>query len=344
MLGVLIVLGALSALLRTWVGMRDPRVMFSFTVPLAILDLMIISLAVRLTGGYESEAWLLYFALLISESVVMKPRAWVAMHLLMIVGYTSAVYPIPPELWTNFAFRVAMVWVASWLIHQVLRSHVEYRLELAELREQVGLNQERERIAREFHDGLGNTLVSVVRGLELLSLRFRQQTAERVEAQITELACLVRLALDETRQMIRQLNPLGAQDICHQITQMAERTAERLNAQLHLECPTTPPELTPLQSLMLSQVVKEALSNALKHSGQPQNLWVQFEVKGGWLEGCIRDDGDGFDPQRILEGYGMHHMEERIKSLGGRLELHSAPGEGTTVRFQIPMEAHDGKS
>ncbi len=337
-LALLIVLGIFSGLARSWVGLRDPRVMFSFTVPLATMDLLIISLAVRLTGGFQSEAWLLYFALLVSESAVMTQRGWLIMHMLMGVGYLLAVYPIPPDLWTNFGFRVAMVSQTSWLIFQVLRGHLEYRMELAELREQVELSQERERIAREFHDGLGNTLVNVIRGLELLALRFRKQVAEATEAQIHELTSLVRSALDETRQMIRQLNPKTPPDICQQITQMAERTAERLNAQLHLDCPSSAPNLSPLQSLMLTQVVKEALSNALKHAGQPQNLWVQFRVSEGALEGCIRDDGDGFDPQRILEGYGMHHMEERIRSLGGDFEIDSAPGQGTTVRFRIPLE------
>ncbi|MFQ3611642.1 MAG: sensor histidine kinase, partial [Fimbriimonadales bacterium] len=248
------------------------------------------------------------------------------------------------DLWVNFAFRVAMVWVTAWLIFQVLRSHLEYRNELAELRERLELGQERERIAREFHDGLGNTLVNAIRGLELLSVRFRNQVAEATETQIADLACLIRTALDETRQMIRQLNPLGSQDLCHQIAQMAQRTADRLGAQLHLECPCASPQLSPIQSLMITQVVKEALTNALKHAGQPRNLWVQFQATEECLEGCIRDDGDGFDPQRILEGYGMHHMEERIKSLGGSLVLESAPNQGTTVRFRIPLENQDGES
>lgn len=113
----------------------------------------------RLTGGFESQLWLLYFALLTSEAAVMPTRLLLVALGLTAVGYGWASAPLAPDQWNDFGFRIAAVSLVSWLIHQVYRSHAEYRMELAELREQYDLAQERERIAREFHDGLGHHLV-----------------------------------------------------------------------------------------------------------------------------------------------------------------------------------------
>jgi hypothetical protein len=67
----LALLGIFSAIARTWVGLRDPHVMYSFTIPLATYDILLISVVVAMTGRYASEAWLLYLMLLTSEAAVM---------------------------------------------------------------------------------------------------------------------------------------------------------------------------------------------------------------------------------------------------------------------------------
>ena len=77
-LGLLIALALLSATARTWVGLKDPRVMYRLTLPLVLFDLFLITLATRFTGGFESQVWLLYFALLTSEAAVMPTRMLVS--------------------------------------------------------------------------------------------------------------------------------------------------------------------------------------------------------------------------------------------------------------------------
>lgn len=347
-LGLLIVLALVSATARTWVGLKDPRVMYRLTLPLVMFDLMLITLATRFTGGFESQVWLLYFALLTSEAAVMSTPLLLCALGLMAAGYGWASAPLVPELWNDFAFRIAAVSLVSWLIHQVYRSHVEYRMELAELREQYELAQERERIAREFHDGLGHHLVSAIRGLEALR-RQVQASADAADGMppnrmsaltngaLQEQIDLLRAALDDTRQTIQQLHAPETADMRVLIRQIAERVAQRLGAQLHCVCPDAMPELTPLQTLMLTRVVQEALSNVMKHAGHPQNLWVECRWGDGWLEVRVADDGDGFDSVSVVEGMGLSSMRERIRTLGGELTLQSARGAGTTVLVRVPL-------
>ena len=336
-LGLLIALALLSATARTWVGLKDPRVMYRLTLPLVLFDLFLITLATRFTGGFESQAWLLYFALLTSEAAVMPTRMLLSALGLTAIGYGWASAPLTPDLWNGFWFRIASISLVSWLIHQVLRSHAEYRMELAELREQYDLAQERERIAREFHDGLGHHLVSVIRGLESLQRRLKCPSDTTSDSILQEQIDILRTALDETRQTIQQLRSPETADMRIFIHQTAERVAQRLGAQLHCACPDLMPELTPLQTLMLTRVIQEALSNAMKHAGHPQNLWVECCWRDGWLEVRVADDGDGFDLETALEGMGLNNMRDRIHALGGELTIQSAPGQGTTVLARVPI-------
>jgi signal transduction histidine kinase len=337
-IGLLIALALVSATARTWVGLKDPRVMYRLTLPLVMFDLLLITLVTRLTGGLESQLWLLYFALLTSEAAVMPTRLLLLALGLAAVGYGWASAPLAPDQWNDFGFRIAAVSLVSWLIHQVYRSHAEYRMELAELREQYDLAQERERIAREFHDGLGHHLVSAIRGLESIRRRLKAHADTAADCALQEQIDILRTALDDTRQTIQQLRAPETTDMRVFIRQTAERVAQRLGAQLHCDCPDPMPTLTPLQTLMLTRVVQEALSNVMKHAGRPQNLWVACDWRDGWLEMRVADDGDGFDPATALEGMGLNNMRERIRALGGELTIQSAPGQGTTVIARVPVQ------
>jgi signal transduction histidine kinase len=341
-LGLLIALALVSAAARTWVGLKDPRVMYRLTLPLVLFDLVLITLATRFTGGFESQIWLLYFALLTSEAAVMPTRLLLLALGLAAIGYGWASAPLAPDQWNDFGFRIAAVSLVSWLIHQVYRSHAEYRMELAELREQYDLAQERERIAREFHDGLGHHLVSAIRGLESIRRRLKAHADTAADCALQEQIDILRAALDDTRQTIQQLRAPETTDMRVFIRQTAERVAQRLGAQLHCDCPDPMPTLTPLQTLMLTRVMQEALSNVMKHAGRPQNLWVACDWRDGWLEIRVADDGDGFDPATALEGMGLSNMRERIRALGGELTITSAPEQGTTVLARAPIQQSDG--
>lgn len=336
-LALLIVLAIGSAMARTWVGLKDPRVMYRMSLPLVAWDLFLITLTVRFTGGFESQAWLLYFALLVSESAVMSTRILLITLALTAVGYGWASAPLPMEYWNDFWYRVAALSLVCWLIHQVYRSHVEYRTELAELREQYELAQERERIAREFHDGLGHHLVSAIRGLESLQRHVNGVPSTKIAEALQEQIEILRTALDETRQTIQQLRAPEVTDLCQFIKQSSERVAQRLGAQLHCEYPETMPELTPLQVLMITRVLQEALSNVMKHAGNPRNLWVVCQVEDGCLEARVEDDGNGFHPETVVKGMGLSNMRDRIHVLGGELTLQSTPGQGTTIQVRIPL-------
>ena len=90
--------------------------------------------------------------------------------------------------------------------------------------------------------------------------------------------------------------------------------------------------------LVLYRIVQEAVSNALRHS-KTDVVRIQVVVEGDRVVGLVRDEGKGFGPadvDRRGAGLGLLSMQERAAMVGGRLSIESAPGEGTTVRVELP--------
>jgi two-component system sensor histidine kinase UhpB len=110
-----------------------------------------------------------------------------------------------------------------------------------------------------------------------------------------------------------------------------------------IEVHGTARRLDPLVETVLFRVAQEALKNTARHAGttQAKILLTFLESEVGML---VQDRGRGFDatePLRAPRGWGLAGMRERVESVGGKFELHSAPGEGTIVDIRIPVEARE---
>jgi PAS domain S-box-containing protein len=102
-----------------------------------------------------------------------------------------------------------------------------------------------------------------------------------------------------------------------------------------------PEELAGELSVQLLRVLQEALVNARRHSGA-ENVEVRLRAEGGTLVAAVGDDGRGFDAASARAGVGLSAMRERVEGLGGRIEMSSRPGEGTTVTVTVPLGTPSG--
>jgi two-component system sensor histidine kinase UhpB len=96
------------------------------------------------------------------------------------------------------------------------------------------------------------------------------------------------------------------------------------------------PPLTPEQELVVYRVAQEALTNALRHSGA-RALRFSLRADGQDVVLTVEDDGRGFDPALVSSASGIRGMRERALLVRARLQVDSAPGEGTTVRLRTPL-------
>ncbi len=201
------------------------------------------------------------------------------------------------------------------------------------------IEAERAKIAEDVHDDPVQKLAALALRLDLL--RARLEGTEH-EAALERLAEDVRTTIGRLRRLIFDLHPssldrggleLALQDL---VRTMAEEWPFEIELRARLE--HEPPRDV---AIVLYRVTQEALSNVAKHA-QASRAFVLAESVNGSVRIQVRDDGVGFDPAaatRPRPGHlGLKAMEERIRLIGGRWEIHSAPGMGTTVEFIAPLE------
>jgi hypothetical protein len=96
--------------------------------------------------------------------------------------------------------------------------------------------------------------------------------------------------------------------------------------------------LTPRAILAVQRIVLETLTNALRHA-RAREVTVSTRVNGSWLDIGIADDGIGFDENAVSRGRGLDSVRQRALGLSGSVEIHSAPGAGTSVILRLPLQS-----
>ena len=128
------------------------------------------------------------------------------------------------------------------------------------------------------------------------------------------------------------------------VAHFEEQTGQSVSLEIPdgLEGACAPEALPPAASVQLLRILQEALANVRKHAGSPSQVAVRLEAAGGELRMTVTDDGAGFDV--ALAGadskhYGLRVMGQRAERIGGRLSVHSSPGQGTRVEVCVLMAA-----
>jgi signal transduction histidine kinase len=118
--------------------------------------------------------------------------------------------------------------------------------------------------------------------------------------------------------------------------------SRRGQIEVEVRAENVPEELPDALKLCVYRVVQEALNNAQRHA-HAKNAVVELEQTGDAIRVRVSDDGGGFDPKRT-RGMGLLGMEERVKRLGGTIEVESRLGTGTTIRAALPLAAKAAQS
>ncbi|MEP6642595.1 MAG: GAF domain-containing sensor histidine kinase [Gaiellales bacterium] len=203
---------------------------------------------------------------------------------------------------------------------------------------ELSVVEERNRLARDLHDAVSQTLFSLSLTAEAAAeLIDRDPAAARV--QLAEVGRLAAEARAEMRSLVFQLRPadLEADGLVATLRKHVEVLGRVHPARVEMivRGEGSPDAGTQRE---LYRIAQEALQNALKHSGAGRiTLELELAGTGGTL--TVTDDGGGFDPADPVvrsRHLGLTVMQERARTIGGLLELSSRPGEGTTVRVEIP--------
>jgi signal transduction histidine kinase len=187
--------------------------------------------------------------------------------------------------------------------------------------------EERRRIARDLHDGLAQELAFMV------TTTRKMVDARYGDRELIQLASAAERALDESRRGIASLTQRNSQPFDAALVQTVEEVGDRLGAQV-LVTADPAPRLTQERQEQLLRIVREAVTNAVRH-GSANVVRVEFS-NGRGLHLRIEDDGVGFDPAAVHpNGYGLIGMRERAVALGGQLFVAST-AEGTQIEVVLP--------
>jgi signal transduction histidine kinase len=206
--------------------------------------------------------------------------------------------------------------------------------------EELALTEERNRIAREIHDGIAQSLAFMALKLDL-SERFLATDPQRAKEELQQVKETLRGQIREVRRSIFALRPIDLEryGFLESVRRYATAFAEQAGFRVRLNLPEEI-ELSQASELVFFRVLQEALTNAAKH-GRPGLVQVKLTPlgeRGGVLE--ISDNGKGFKANVRaggMGGFGLTQMRERVEARGGRFEVESVEDKGTTVWAELPF-------
>ncbi len=197
--------------------------------------------------------------------------------------------------------------------------------------------EDRERIARELHDGVIQGLFAV--GMSLQAIEAKATDPETVRSRLAAAVDSIDVAIRDLRNYIFGLRPgvLADRALDQALREVAEEHQEKTGLVIALEIDPRVAAQYGNSSAQLLQVTREALSNVARHAGAKTcRVRLVREGTSGVLE--IDDDGRGFDPaQPGAGGHGLRNMRQRAETIGGRLSIESSRAEGTTIRLTLPL-------
>jgi signal transduction histidine kinase len=245
--------------------------------------------------------------------------------------------PVSHQIW----FWVLIATVVMSLLFAAWRYVIGLRLVQERL-----VEQERSRIARDIHDGLGVSLTQIAMQCELME--GEEDLSSPVRAHVTEISRSTHALTRTTDEIVWAVTP--ANDTAEKFVTFVGHFVESLLQTSGLSCRLELPDEVlklPMSATVryhLFLVLKEALNNAIRHAGA-RTVSFSIAFAGRELTISVRDDGCGFDPdnlskpleERVFGGNGLSNMRKRMAEIGGTLEIKSAPGCGTTLTLRVTI-------
>jgi signal transduction histidine kinase len=313
-------------------------------------DLAIITAAVYLTGGINSEAALLYFWPIASSSIQRLPRRTVFVSVATALLYLLATWADRgnEKYLGALVARFAILFAVTSLAVYYARTETVRIEELAKLRERVALADYRQRLSREMHDGIQHYLADIVMRLELARRLMTQDPLKAARLAVDQ-RFAVRRAAAELRYLVRLLRSPAVERegfvdaLRHHLSVFSEDSSVSAPLEIEGEITALPAEI----AHAAFRIIQEALMNAEKHA-QATQVKVALRFAPAEFACTVKDDGIGFDAAAIPAagidgGLGLPGMAQRAQAVGGFARVTSAPGQGTEIAFTVPLSNLPGQ-
>ena len=226
---------------------------------------------------------------------------------------------------------------------ELLAERIAAAIENARLHQEVetlAILTERDRLAREMHDGLGQVLGYVNTKAQAVKELLKVGQSEEAIQQMGQLEAAAQETYEDVREAILALRTNGRKrPLLDSLREYVDRFSDFSGLHTELKIKGDVVQFNPAVEVQLLRIVQEALANARKHAN-PDNVLVELSFQPGICHLTVEDDGQGFEPDRISRGpwphLGLQSMQERAAAIDAEFELDTAPGAGTKIRVDIP--------
>ena len=244
--------------------------------------------------------------------------------------------------------------MATFSARKILRleaqAHTQYQEVVGARRDLEALSarlvhvQENERrvLSRELHDEVGQVLSAVLVELRNLSAESAVHADERSRDHVETVKGLVENSVRVVRNMALLLRPSMLDDLglVPALQWQAREVSKRTSMDVSVATELVSEDFSDEYKTCIYRVVQEALHNCSRHA-RATKVRIRVQQEASRLSLSIQDDGQGFDVKQT-KGLGLLGIEERVASLGGKCEVHSAPGNGTIVKIELPFSNEEG--
>ena len=222
-------------------------------------------------------------------------------------------------------------------INDELRTLNHQLEEMADVREKMGETRERNRLAREIHDTLGHTLTGLSTGIDAAKTLL-QRDPDMAIKQLDILSATAREGLKDVRRSVRKLRPdaLENHTLKGALETMIEEFMRSSGVKVSYVCHLDSLDFQPDEEDTIYRIVQECMTNSVRH-GHASRIYISFGKDQHSLILIIEDDGKGCVD--IQEGFGLHHMKERIALLNGNVRFYGR--DGFEVLVELPLRKED---
>ncbi len=251
-------------------------------------------------------------------------------------GETSFAFELMPHFYETNWFRyfcAALAAAAIWGL---------YNLRLRQIRQRFSfVLEERGRLAREIHDTLAQGFVGISSQLDAVALTLNDHV-DLARKHLDLARKMVRHSLTEARRSVMDLraSALEGHDLSSALSQAAHQWTAGSPVEIHVDVEGENRPLPEETEQHLLRIAQEAVTNAVKHA-RASHVRIHLEMASRQLSLRVADDGRGFEQDEAFSEVGGHFgllgMRERAERLGGELQLHSEPGQGTEVAVTVPL-------
>lgn len=216
------------------------------------------------------------------------------------------------------------------LIDDLTRS----RANLMKVEREAGQLTERQRIARDIHDSLAQHFTSIIMHLSAA----KHSNPQAIQSAVQQAENAAREGLGEIRRIVWDMQPeqFEKASLVEAVEELAARWSAENNIQVKMKVTGHPRFLTSSIETALLRISQEAMHNIKKHA-QAKNVNITCSFMENIFVMDIADDGLGFEPPKIKNGFGMKTMRDRAEELGGTLTIESEQGTGTAIAVSIPI-------